>query len=870
MSLYRLGWRQLFRHPWQTFLMVLGITLGVAVVVAVDLANISASRAFDMSTDAVVGKSTHQITGGPNGLDQAVYANLRQSGTVSFAAPVILEYVSSAELGGGSLQLLGLDPFADAPFRNYLRGPESSSQQDREIKPQIAIVDLANFLVRPGAVFISENLAKRNQLQINQTIDLVSGGRTHPVTIAGLLKASDRLSQIALDGLILADIATAQEITGRLGIIDRIDLILPANPEQPCQPGADQPDGCQAAIQAFLPPDAHLETVEGRSGTIQEMTSAFRVNLMALSLLALVVGMFLIYNTMTFSVIQRRRLFGTLRCLGITRREIFRLVSSEALIIGIIGSFFGIILGVALGQAAVRLVTQTINDLFFVLTVRGVQIPPESILKGGLLGIGATMLSAIPPAWEAAAVSPRAALSRSGLESKARRAIRLAAVLGLVFILIGCIILVISEKSLIGSFAATFGIIIGFAMLVPITTEWLMQGAISPFGRLWGTLGRMAPRDVVKSLSRTSIAVMALMVAISVTIGVSLMVSSFRSTVVTWLEETLQGDIYISAPSVAANRPSTTITPGVISQIREWPGIERMDVLRSAIVDSPIGKIQVSATDNRDVANDRLFLSNSLPKDKIWDQMLAGAVIVSEPFANRNEIPRIGGQIAVYTKQGLQYLPVAGIFYDYASTQGTVMMALPIYQKYWEDKEISALALQVNPSSDVEEIVRHLQKNFSVEQNLIIRSNRTLRSEVLVVFDRTFAITRALQILATLVAFIGVLSALLSLELERQHEVGILRSLGLTVRQLWRLILLETGLMGAVAGVLAMPCGFILSIILIYIINRRSFGWTLQLQLDWTPFANALLLGVSAALLAGIYPAFRMGKTIISHSLRSE
>ncbi len=185
-----------------------------------------------------------------------------------------------------------------------------------------------------------------------------------------------------------------------------------------------------------MPEDVNLSSIQSRQGSVEQMTSAFRLNLTALSLLALVVGMFLIYNTMTFSVVRRRSLFGTLRCLGVTPREVFLLVCSEALIIGTLGSMFGILVGILMGQGAVRLVTQTINDLYFAVTVQGVQVPVTSLVKGVLLGVLATVLSAAPPAWEAASVPPRSALRRSGLEKKAERAVTFAAWAGVSFLAI--------------------------------------------------------------------------------------------------------------------------------------------------------------------------------------------------------------------------------------------------------------------------------------------------------------------------------------------------------------------------------------------------------------------------------------------------
>jgi putative ABC transport system permease protein len=851
--------------------MITGITLGVAVAVAIDLANTSASRGFDLSAETVTGRATHQIVGGPAGLPENLYAQILRAGVISAAAPVISEYVSSPQLGGQPLQLLGVDPFAEAPFRDYLGSRLGGVDSSR---PAPLVGDLTTFLTRPGAILISTGLAREFGLKAcpswaagsdlsNCQVTLEVAGQERQAFIAGLLQAADPLSQRALDGLILADLATAQELTGRLGKIDHIDLILTESCQNP-----SQPKDCPAALGPYLPADAHLQSVEARTGTIKEMTAAFRINLTALSLLALVVGLFLIYNTMTFSVVQRRPLFGTLRCLGITRIEIFTLVLAEALIVGVLGSALGIALGVLAGQAAIQIVTRTINDLYFVLSVRGIQIPTSSLVKGAVLGVAATLMAAIPPAWEAASVSPRLALSRSGLESKVLRAVWLSARIGLVTGLLGAGLLLFPTRNLVISFAGTFAVIISFAMLAPVATAIMMRLSGPLLGRLWGTLGRMAPRDVINSLSRTSVAVAALMVAVSVTIGVSLMVSSFRHTVITWLAQTLQGDVYISAPSNLANRSSTDIEPRVLPVLEAWPGVRRVLILRSATIDSPFGPVQVAASSNADISIQRSYLSTEAPISELEGKLQEGWVIVSEPFANRLGLPHHAGQITLFTDQGAQVFPVAGIYYDYASTQGTVTMSIDTYRRYWNDPAITAIALILEPGVDTNAVIKSLQSRLAPLQKLLIRSNQALRQEVLVVFDRTFAITGALQLLATVVAFIGVLSALLSLELERQRELGILRAVGLTVRQLWALIALETGLLGAVAGLLSMPTGYLLALILVYIINRRSFGWTLQMHLYATPFLTALLVAETAALLAGVYPSLRMGRIAEADAMR--
>jgi putative ABC transport system permease protein len=245
-------------------------------------------------------------------------------------------------------------------------------------------------------------------------------------------------------------------------------------------------------------------------------------------------------------------------------------------------------------------------------------------------------------------------------------------------------------------------------------------------------------------------------------------------------------------------------------------------------------------------------------------------VIVSEPLATHLNLPQHGGKLTLYANDGPQTFDVAGIFYDYASSQGTVIMSLDVYRKLWQDQAVTAIGLRMAPGTDLDLITRNLQNSLSSIQRLQIRPNQALRREVLAVFDRTFAITGALQVLTTIVAFIGVLSALLLLQLEKQREIGILRAIGLTIRQLWGLVMLETGLMGLVSGLLAMPTGYALALILIDVINRRSFGWTLQLALEAQPFLEALIIAVSAALLAGIYPARRLGRMAASDAIRYE
>jgi len=293
-------------------------------------------------------------------------------------------------------------------------------------------------------------------------------------------------------------------------------------------------------------------------------------------------------------------------------------------------------------------------------------------------------------------------------------------------------------------------------------------------------------------------------------------------------------------------------------------------LIRSTFVNSPDGPIHIEAGSSLDYGYGLLYRAVEGSPKAAWDAVHQGGIIVSEPLANRLGLPEHGGSLTLYTDRGPYTFPVSGIYYDYSSSQGKAIVSMPVYRQLWDDDSVTALAVMLAPEVDSDQVAQDLQDRLSREQWVLVRPNRALREAALEIFDRTFTITGALQFLATAVAFIGVLSALLSLLLEKRRQLGILRGVGLTVRELYGLVMLETGLMGAVAGLLAMPAGLALSLILVYIINQRSFGWTLLMQVEPGPFVQALLVAMLAAVLAGIYPAYRMGKMMAVEALRFE
>ncbi len=414
---------------------------------------------------------------------------------------------------------------------------------------------------------------------------------------------------------------------------------------------------------------------------------------------------------------------------------------------------------------------------------------------------------------------------------------------------------------------------IGCALFTPLVVLALMSAIREPLGTLTGVLGRMAPRSIVRSLSRTSVAIAALMVAVSVIVGVSAMVGSFRGTVQDWLTNTIRADILISPPSISANRQETPVDPSVADQIAKMPGVAQISIARDVsvpVVNDPLPAALTVISYDISQGN-RRFLWSIGNFDTVWQAMNTDGVMVTESFAaHRNLSVGAGQSIALRTDHGAQTFRVVGVIYDYGSDQGSVYMRDTAYHRYWDDRSISTVAVFITPGTDVNVLVQQFKAMFAGKQELVVQSNRELLRSVLVIFDQTFAITSALNLLATVVAFIGILSALMALQLERTRELGTMRANGLTRGQLFRMTLLETGLMGVTAGLMAVPVGTALAWVLIYIINGRAFGWSIALQLRPEFYTQAILVALVAALLAGIYPALQMGRVQPSQALRAE
>jgi putative ABC transport system permease protein len=804
------------RHPWQLLLAVAGIALGIAVFVGIQLANDSARRAFEASSDAVRGQVTHRLlpVGSPIAVD--VYRNLKQDRRTIASAPIIEAPVTLVLADGRRTDtvLQGIDPIEEIAVRGVAPGLMGGSTR---------------LLTDPGAVLLPARLADRFALTAGDALDIdsPSGGRSR-VVLAGTTDGGFGNDPV------IADISSAQELTGMTGSLSRIDLSLD--------------DATAIALERDPPPGTVLVSALGNDQTLLELTRAFNTNLSALGLLALVVGMFLIYSTISFTIVQRWRSIAVMRALGLNRRELLLMLLGEALAIGVVGTLLGLLLGQWLSAGLLELVLRTLDDLYFRRALARADSSQWIFLYSAALGIGATLLSALVPAMLASrreiGAENRGALERSAARWSRRFALAAAPTLAL-----AALTLTVTGRALWPAFVALFLVLAAGAMLVPLATSALMRILEKPVAAIAGLSGRMAVRGVTDSLSRTGVATAALAVAVATVMSIGLMIASFRASLIEWIDTTVTADLYVDlapeSPAAAAAAPAA---------IEAVPGVTGLGLMRSARLATIDGQVNLRAASP---GPDGYGIAVTQPAGASAADLLRdeSSLLIAEPLAYRKGLAP-GDTYALPTATGLHEFTITGVYRDYNTAGGELIIALDWYRRWFDDTTLTSVGVHLAPDADEDAVASAIRSALGGGSNARIRSTSAIQQISLLIFDRTFQVTEVLRLLAGIVAFLGILSAVMALELEREREFAVLRSLGMSVRELFTQILSQTSLLGLAAGIAAIPLGTALAWLLVYVINRRSFGWTMDFMLSPGPMLGGLAMALVAAVLAGIYPAF--------------
>ncbi|HEY1889427.1 MAG TPA: FtsX-like permease family protein [Steroidobacteraceae bacterium] len=846
-TLWAASLRHFLRQPAQLALALVALTAGVATIVAVHIATASSRRAFDLSMRAVNGPATQVITGGPQGLDQQLYVRLFTRTSPSGSpqpvyAPVVAGYVT---VGDRVMQLVGVDPFANAALDGSRKDVTGGA---------VALRQLRSWLLEPGAVVLAAGTARQLGLSVGDSLTLDVGGVRQRATLIDVVR-QDTPGDATL---ILTDIAQAQEWLGMTGRLTRIDVRM-------ARGAASR--AALAELRHELPPGAQLEQAAGEVRETLDMTSAFSTNLTAMSLLALLVSALLIYGAVSFTVIQRRRNIAVLRAIGATRREILTIVLTEGAALGAAGAGLGVLLGLAVGHGLVRLVSQTVNDLYYVVAVQQVTLPAGAVLEALGAGLGTALVASLVPALEAASSAPQLGLRRSVLEARAALVTGHLSWLSLAFALAAWGLIAASQRSVLVGFTALFLLLLSVAALTPSVLRVLARLASRAVSGV-SSVARLALEDVAASLSRTGVAVAALGMAVAAMIGVSIMVESFRVSLAHWLAQTMRADIYVAAPGPGVGRPERRIDPAVLEALLATPGVADHSASRSVVVRSSRGDIALDALHLAPGSYAGIDLTAGDPRT-VWTAYDGGALLLSDSLAWRLNL-RPGEHLSLITASGPREFPVAGIYHEYGSGLGSAMLSLDIYRRMWRDDAVTAVGLYLAPGIDATREVPRLQAAGGGRQALLIRSNAEIRTMSLDIFDRTFIITRVLYWLAAAIAAIGLVSALLAWELDRTRELSVLRALGLTPRGAATLVTAQTVFMAVAALVAAIPTGLIIALVLTKVVDRRAFGWHIEMHLRAAQFLNALALALAAALLAGLYPAWRAAVGPIAAEMREE
>ncbi len=821
----RLIVRPLGREPIRTALTVFAVALGVGVVVAIDLAGQAAAGSFHSSLESLTGKSDLVITG-TGGLDETLLGRLVQLPYAFDFAPRIEDF-ASVNGKGEALPFIGLDLIGG-------HGEDAA---------------VTGVFENPG-----EQLGAGDPIWVGRSLGFHRGDHVrfllndtmHSFTVAGVLKT--RHGEVGENNVIVADIGLAQVVTGKLGRLDSIDVRVP--------PGQSL-EFWRRLIEQELPASASVSPQGARTDENRKMLAAFRWNLHVLSYIALAVGAFLIYNTISVSVVRRRTEIGIVRALGATRTMIRSGFVAEALFFAVTGSVLGLVIGRLMAVGAVRLIGGTVESLYVSSYPAPIALTLASAITGIALGTGVSMLAALAPAMEASRVAPIEAMARGRQEyvvsARSRRA-GWWAVLMLIAAAALSQLPALRGQPVFG-YGAVLLLIAGTVTLIPNIVAFFAATVNQTIEKLLGVEALLAMRSLRGSIGRTSVLTAALATAVAMTASVGIMVGSFRETVWLWMNDQLKADFYLRpAGSPSADR-HPTMSADLADRIEKLPGVAAVDRFRAYPISyeglpATLGGGETSRIQS---SSSTRFLPGENRNDILSRLPTGNYAVVSEPFANKHKV-RVGSTLALPLAGGVQKFEVLGIYYDYSTERGFIVLDRQTLLKYLPDRAVSNLAVYFKPGAEPNAVRREIDGVIG-QHAVFVFANSTLRRGALAVFDRTFRITYALEAVAVIVAVMGIAGALLAMVIDRRREFALLRFLGGAQPQIRRIILCEAGLLGLLANGIGLILGTLLSLILIFVINKQSFGWTIQFHWPVALLLAALTGVYMATVLAGLYPA---------------
>lgn len=839
------------QYPWRTCLTILGVAFGVAIFVAIRVTNLSTLRAFADTVDAVSGRTQLHIVGEVAGLAQSLYPRVRSMPGLAAAVPVVTGYAAADAWEGELLLVLGIDATLDRHVRDYRM--VASEDLDRES---------LQLLFDPTTLFASETFARRHGLGLGSSLMLVTPHGRSEYVIRGLLAAEG--PALALGGnFLVMDLSAAQLAFQKAETLDRIDVTL--------QPGIAV-DTMQQALQARLGPGVKVERPAFRNTAVEKMLRSFQVNLTALSMIALFVGMFVIYNTLSSAVVERRKDIAILRAVGAARGAIAGVFLVEGLLVGTVGTLVGIPLGLLLSRLTLHIVSQTLVTLFLVVAIERLMITPNILMTSLAVGLGASLVSVAIPIREATRVQPVDGLALAQYQQRPRRNSTRLIAPWLAWLLVGYLLTwlqPVGDVPLFGYLSA-FAVLCGFSLLMPAAILGLTSLLRPVMFALFRAEGQVAAENLQSALGRSAVAAASLMTGVAMVVSVAIMISSFKRTVYTWVDQTVQGDLIVSATDPASGVAMVSLPESLARELTSLEGVLEVDALRSLSIPYQDRQVILNVADIDVFARHTEYPFLEGDRQEVFAEVInQDSIIVSENFRYRFGVRR-GDRVTLPTPGGPQAFRVAGVSLDYSSDQGTIVMHWETFRKYWTEHAVDTIGVYLRPGVSREAVGAEIKQRFGRAHRLFLFSNQDFKEEIYRLIDQSFVITSALEIIAITVGLLGIATALYTSVLERQRETSVLRALGAFRYQIRKIIMLESGLLGLLGVGVGTLCGACLSLILVYIINRQSFGWTLRLTFPtWTVAVNLGLIFLTA-LAAGIWPARQAARVRLTETLRME
>ena len=824
--LYRLILRPMFRERGRSLLILTAVALGVAVVLAIELASGAAAGSFRSSMETLSGDNDLEITA-TGGVPEALIGKLD---TLPYGLRISPRIEDHAAIGdaGETVPLIGIDLIAEA------------NQYVGEKLGQGSNLGSLQHLNDPDAIWITHGMGQK----AGDHVSLLINDTTKPYVVRGVIPESARLGTQA----VVMDIGAAQIATGKAGRVDRILIKLP--------PNADLAQW-QRKLRAVVPAGFQLQPQGSQTEANRKMLSAFRWNLRVLSYIAVLVGAFLIYNTISVSVVRRRAQIGTVRALGASRGAVLMAFLTEAVVFGLIGTVVALPLGWLLATGAVHLLSSTVDMLYISSRPGAMTLSAGALALAFLVGLGVTLASALSPALEASRVPPTEAMARGAREYAVRvertRDLIAAAVLA-ALAAAASQAPAVAGKPLFGYIAAVL-LIASCALAVPTLVYGMMATTSALLTRVLGVEALLAARSLAGSLRRTSVLVCALATAIAMMTSVAIMVGSFRQTVISWMDTQLPADLYLRPAGNASANRHPTLAPEFAQQLTTLPGVAYVSRFRAYEVEYQGMPITVASVETNIPRFDQTsgFASGRLPAAVLKELSEPNTAMVSEPFVNKHHV-KPGDVLDLPLGSQIAHLRIVDVFYDYANERGYVILSRQNMLSYLNDPAASNLAVYVKPGANFETVRGEIGR-AAVHRDVLTFSNGELRREAIRIFDQTFAITYALEAISVMVAVMGIAGALMSIVFDRRREFGLLNYLGAATGQIRRLILVEAGLIGLLSNIAGLVLGVALSLILIFVINKQSFGWTIRFHWPVSVLLGALSVVYAATVLAGLYPA---------------